>query len=129
MKFLGIDYGKKRVGIAVSNDDGTMAFPRVVLQNNTYLIGQILGLAKGVGSSEIVLGLSLDNKGAPNIIMKEIEKFKRALKHAGLAVHYEEEFYTSAEAARIQGKEAGNDASAAALILQSFLDRQKNKTG
>ena len=34
MKYLGIDYGEKRVGIAISDEEGKVAFPKIVLKNN-----------------------------------------------------------------------------------------------
>jgi RNase H-fold protein (predicted Holliday junction resolvase) len=42
MKYLGIDYGEKRVGIAVSDVEGKVAFPKVVLENNAQLLKTIL---------------------------------------------------------------------------------------
>ena len=38
MKILGIDYGTKRVGIALSDEGGNLAFPRIVLTNDTHLL-------------------------------------------------------------------------------------------
>ncbi|TSC67424.1 MAG: hypothetical protein CEO19_233 [Parcubacteria group bacterium Gr01-1014_73] len=56
--------------------------------------------------------------------MKNIREFKiRLEKETGLFVHFEPEFLTSAEAARLQGKNAKLDAAAAALILKSFLEK------
>ena len=136
MKYLGIDYGSKRVGIALSDEGGRMAFPKMVIKNEgaQALISEIQKycLAEKVG--EIVIGDSRDYKGKPNEIMKHIEPFSVALEEAsGLPVHFQLEFMTSLQASRPVGKPTkedqqlkGNkdmlDASAAAIILQTFLD-------
>lgn len=124
MKHLGIDYGGKRVGIAVSDDDGKMAFPHSVIANGTGLLEEVGKIIKEEKIEAIVMGESKDFQGKPNKIMGEIEKFKKNLEERfGLAVHLEPEFLTSAQAERIQGKTELHDASAAAIILQSFLDK------
>ena len=41
MRFMGIDYGTKRVGLALSDDKGMMAFPHVVLTNDASLLKEI----------------------------------------------------------------------------------------
>ena len=46
MKYMGIDYGTKRIGIAVSDDGGTIAFPRVVIQNTPKLFTELLDIIK-----------------------------------------------------------------------------------
>ena len=45
-KFMGIDYGTKRVGIALSDDGGSMAFPRTVLSNDKHLLSKVEALCK-----------------------------------------------------------------------------------
>ena len=59
--------------------------------------------------------------------MSESLNLKRDLEEKGFVVHMEPEFMTSAAAERFQGKNDMIDASAAALILQSFLDKQNSK--
>jgi len=127
MKFLGIDYGAKRVGIALGDSNGGMAFPRTVLPNNKKLISVIKELCDKEHIAEIILGESLDYKMKPNVIMEKITPFKKELEDAiGLPVHFEREFMTSAAAEHLQGRGGMIDASAAALILQSYLDKKRN---
>lgn len=126
MKYLGIDYGSKRVGIALSDEEGGMAFPREVIPNNKKLISGIADLCREYNVGAIVLGESLNYKMEQNVIMKEIVPFKKTLEEAtNLPVYFEQEFMTSAAAERLQGKGEKLDASAAALILQSYLDKKK----
>lgn len=124
MKYLGIDFGGKRVGIAVSDDTGNMAFPHSVMFNDKNLLDNVEKIVKEENIGSIVIGESKDFKGEPNKIMAEIEGFKKILaENLKLPVHLEPEFLTSAQAERIQGKTDLHDAAAAAIILQSFLDK------
>ena len=127
MRYLGIDYGAKRVGIAFSDIEGGMAFPHAVLPNDKKLISTIKELCDKEHIAEIVLGESLDYKMKPNVIMEKITPFKKELEEVTvLPVHFEREFMTSAAAGHLQGKGEMIDASAAALILQSYLDKKRN---
>lgn len=123
MKLLGIDYGLKNVGIALSDERFKFAFPLAVLQNSeilVYDIGRICKENKVVG---IVVGESKDFNQNENKIMKDIKPFADRLeRELQLPVYMHPEFMTSQEAERLQGKNNMHDASAAALILKSFLD-------
>ncbi len=125
MKYLGIDFGSKRVGIAMSDDDGKMAFPKTVLANDKNLIESIKKICIEEKIGAIVLGESKDFDMKDNMIMEEIRKFKTEIEsETFLEVIFEPEFLTSAEAERLQGKTKLLDASAAALILKSYLDKR-----
>jgi putative Holliday junction resolvase len=126
MRYLGIDFGSKRVGIAVSDEEGKMAFPHSVILNRDNLTEEVEKIIKEKKINKIVIGESKDFKSAPNKIMAKIEKFKKILEeNTNLEVLFEPEFMTSSQAEQIQGKNEMHDASAAAIILQSFLDKQK----
>ncbi len=126
MKYLGIDFGSKRVGIAVSDDGGKLAFPHSVTQNDGKLLEKIKEIIEKEKTEQIVIGESKDFKGEPNKIMAQIEEFKKILEEkTKLRISLEPEFLTSAEAEHIQGKTEMHDASAAAIILQSFLDKNR----
>ena len=127
MKYLGIDFGTKRVGISTSDDDGSMAFPFKVIANSRTLVTQISVICKDEKIGTIVVGESLNFKNQHNIIMQEIYKFVEELKeHTNLPVAYMNEVLSSREATHIQGDNTENDASAATIVLQSFLDRKKH---
>lgn len=125
-KYLGIDYGEKRVGIALSDDDAKFAMPRAVLPNDRTLFSEVKNMCDAHKVKAIVIGESKDYKGNENPIMKHIKFFKGELeRELHLPVHFEPEFMTSQEAARTQGPNSPLlDASAAAIILQSYLDRK-----
>ena len=124
MRLMGIDYGGKRVGVALSDETRRFAIPHSVFQNDKELLNHLLKLCSKERVGKIVIGKSLDYKMQPNKIMAEIETFKTELELASnLPVEYENEFMTTMEAERLQGKGDKTDASAAALILKSHIDR------
>lgn len=122
---MGIDYGAKRVGIALSDESSTLAFPETTLACGERLADAVDALARAKDVGTVVLGESLDFKNRPNKIMEAIEGFKRELEERGFSVVFEPEHLTSAAASRLQ--EGSVDAAAAAIILQSYLDKLKNK--
>jgi len=122
MRILGIDYGTKRVGVALSDEAGKFAIPLIVVKNSKSLVEDIFGLSKTNGVKEIVLGESRAYDMSENEIMPAIAAFKKELEKAGFIVHLQLEFMTSVQAERFQGKNEMSDASAAALILQAYLD-------
>jgi len=124
MKYLGIDFGSTRVGIAISDEEGKIAFPHSVLQNDKNLLEEVEKIIEKEKIDEVIIGESKNFKGEPNKIMVKIEKFKKILEEkTKLRVSLEPEFMTSAQAKQIQGKNKMHDASAAAIILQSYLDK------
>lgn len=130
-KFLGIDYGSKRVGVAISDDDGKLAFPRDIFTNDKKLLEKIVQLCDDESVSGVVVGESLDSAGKPNPIMKKVLIFKEKLENEiALPIHFEPEFMTSHHASIGESKgefrKGAVDASAAALILQRFLDKRNN---
>lgn len=135
MRYLGIDWGTKRIGLATSDEQGTIAFPHSVIAGGPKALDEIVALIAAEGVGEIVLGESKDFKNEPNVIMERVRSFKRELEErSGLLVRFEPEFMTSASAARQfapDGSRKQNpsqeklDASAAALILQSYLDKNR----
>ncbi len=123
MKYLGIDYGSKNVGIAISDERLKFVFPLVVLQNSGILTYDIARICKENNIVAIVVGESKNFSQVDNDIMKDIKPFVEKLKsELEIPVYMHPEFMTSQEAERIQGKNSMHDASAAALILKSYLD-------
>lgn len=150
MSFLGIDYGSKKIGLAVSDKDGQFAFPLAVLKNDAKIIVKIAKIIKEKNIKKIILGLPLrlddsptsDTKAAGNFKLKlekminpvrnsHIQPLSKLHSHKSggsrvsngvkIPVIFEKEFFTTKEAERIQGKHKKIDASAAALILKNYL--------
>lgn len=123
MRLLGIDYGAKRVGLALSDTEGRLAFPKEVLVNDATLVDTIATIVADEGVEGIVLGESRNFQQEENVIMKKVRAFGTDLSlRLGIPVFYEPEFLTTAEAKHFE-KPGLRDASAAAILLQSYLDK------
>ncbi len=131
MRYLGIDFGAKRVGISISDPQGSFAFPRETIPNDFSTIDRIAKLVKEEMIGTIVIGDSRASNGAENPITAETDAFIAALKtYMHIPIETSREAWSSVEAARFapKGKEH-DDAAAAAIILQRYLDRlQKEDT-
>ena len=127
-KIIGIDYGSKKVGIAISDEGGAMAFPKATLANDRALIPSVVALIREENVTAVIVGDSKNADGKDNAIMYDARAFTLELqKVSSVAVHFEPEFYSSQEARMLTGKTLV-DAEAAAIILNSYLDRKKNNT-
>lgn len=123
---MGIDFGSKKIGVALSDESGSMAFPHGVLPNDGNLFKTVVRLIKEKNVAEVVIGHSLDKEGNANKIHSAVEAFMLDLTlELGLPVHLEPEQYSTQQAIRIQGKTSKTDAAAAAIILDSFLTRSR----
>jgi putative Holliday junction resolvase len=134
MKYLGIDYGTKRVGLALSDETGTIARPFLVLKNTPNLISDIEKIIQSEKVEGIVVGGSGGNK-----IETDINEFIGQLSLVTLIpIEKITEAFTSYEAHDREGKESRNDrqtkkpekpdnldARAAAIILERFLNKKK----
>ncbi len=127
MKYLGIDYGSKRVGFAESDGEGLLAFPLLIASNDLDLVRDTLEIIKAMSIDSVVIGLSTNNKGEPNKIASEAEVFGKKLLDQGINVVYEKEYYTSFEAKKQPDHKNEVDDAAAALILQRYLDKVNPK--
>lgn len=141
MRFLGIDYGTKKIGIALSDKSGKFAFPHSVIYTTYDVVQKIKKICEENDVSKIILGRPGGYKGDEERILAKVEGFGSKLKkHTNLTVVYESEVLTTKQAERPlrgektrspvankrknKGESSKNlDASAAALILQSWLDR------
>jgi putative Holliday junction resolvase len=127
-KIMGIDFGSKRVGIALSDNSHKYAFPKSVLPNNSKLVDEICKICQSESVEKIVVGDSKAYDQTPNKIMESVKLFVEDLKlKTNIPIIMHNEMMTSLEASRIQGEHNLLDASAAALILKSYIDTNNNK--
>ncbi|HEY4476582.1 MAG TPA: Holliday junction resolvase RuvX [Candidatus Paceibacterota bacterium] len=125
MRFLGIDYGTKRIGLALSDEAGQFAYPHVVLKNMAKTIEQIATICRGEKVGEIVIGWSLDYRRRENSLMKRVHNFRMELmRTTGLVVALEDEVLTTREADQEIGPDDFTDARAAAIILRTYLEHR-----
>lgn len=127
MRYLGIDYGEKRVGLALSDERGDFSYPLSVLQNSDNLVSEIADICNDKNVDVIVIGESKNFEQKENPIMKQIHNLVEKLRNqTNLDVYLHPEFMTSMEAEQLQGHNEMHDASAAAIILKSYLETKQN---
>jgi putative holliday junction resolvase len=126
MKYLGIDFGIKRIGVAISDEAGEFAFPKKIVPTDTAE-AEIVSLCKEEGVGELVIGWSVATNEQENTIQQVTAAFAKKLSEStGLPIHFEREDFSSVEAHRFQILPGKRDDSAAAIILQRFLDKKKH---
>ncbi len=133
MRHLGIDYGSKKIGLALSDELGTMGFPHGIIASTPAALATVLALIEKEGVGAVVIGESLALSGEQNPIAREAHAFGDALaSRTNLPVYYESEVFTTEAARQAPGKMEKTrsparhepvDASAAALILTNYLSR------
>ena len=138
MRYLGIDYGSKRIGLALSDEAGTMGFPHSIILRTPRALDELAKLIARERVGAVVIGESKNYQGVENPVAREARALGDALHaRASVPVFYESETLTSAEArraqeaARIEKSRAPKqralvDDSAAALILTQYLSKSKN---
>ena len=144
MKYLGLDYGTKKIGIAISDDRASMAFPRDIIINDERHIEFVQHLCDQEEITHIVIGKSIDYEGKDNSVEKHIAKFIKILNpDKKYIIHRMDERMTtsliatevrhsfqkkqnsknfSKNAKSVRDNTRDDDAKVAALILQNFLD-------
>lgn len=122
MRKMGIDYGTRRVGIALTDESGQMAFPHSVIPNDTELTRTIATLITSEGVEQVVVGASKNKDGSDNPLQEAITEFITDLTlEVGVPIDTIDERYTTQHATREQGRNEMTDASAAALILDAYI--------
>lgn len=127
MKILGIDYGEKRIGLAISDESQTLARELTILSPKEFW-EQVNKLISDQQISLIVLGWPLNMSGGETKKTKEVESFKLKVESkTGLPVETIDERLTSQMAESISGQKTNLDSLAAQILLQNYLDKNKNK--
>lgn len=137
-RFLGIDYGERRIGLAISDPTATIAQPLPTLlrrRGKRPPLAAVLTLAAERGADGFVVGLPLTPLGDESDWTREARAFGERLgERSGLPVVFMDERFTTVSAQRAvrslglprreRERKDRVDAAAAVLILQSFLDRR-----
>ena len=135
-RVAAIDFGKARVGLAVSDELGALAHPRPALdgKNRRALLETLAELAREEGIERFVVGYPLSMSGETGIAAQRVARFCQQLaKATRVAVELVDERLTSVQAERElaasgtkkRDRRAKVDGVAAAIILQTWLDRQR----
>ena len=135
-RVLGIDYGERRLGLAVSDEEETLAFPlRVVhVRGERHAIAQVAEARREVNAGKIVVGLPLNMDGSRGPMADRVQGFVGKLsRHVGAPVDTWDERLSSASAERplreaaMSGRKRRKvrDKLAAQIILQAYLDSRR----
>jgi putative Holliday junction resolvase len=131
-RLLGLDHGKRRIGVAVADSETGMAFARTAIQrrNLDHDLALVRELCTSEGVEQVVVGLPLNMDGTEGSQAADARAFGARLSEAGHDVVFEDERLSSweaaqrlAEAGRRPERASGElDSAAARLILQQYLD-------
>lgn len=125
MKTLGIDFGTKRIGLALSDESGTLA-REFAIWSPTEFWQQIAGLIAAEQVARIVVGLPLNMSGEETPKTAEVRAFAAQLEQQlTLPVLFVDERLSSTMAEQIAGTSKQIDSLAAQIILQNFLNSTK----
>jgi putative Holliday junction resolvase len=147
MRILGIDYGRSRIGLALSDPTMVLASPLSVIQNRGLQnnVAAVADIVKQNAVGTVVIGVALHMDGAESELSRESRTFGDAIAATGIPVEYADERFTSAIAESairesFAGKTRGDrraqrnrvtnsvDKVAACVILQSYLDKNKRSS-
>ncbi|MGB9561380.1 MAG: Holliday junction resolvase RuvX [bacterium] len=138
-RFLGIDYGRRRVGLAISDSCGRIAMPLETIRISSIdeLVNVVAGIVRERGVGEIIIGNPLrTDTGEESEISGDVFVLKEKLEKAlSLKVHLLPEWLTSVEAEKILKRHKSRhlkrkgliDKLSAAIILQTFLEMRWQK--
>ena len=137
MKVIGIDFGLSKVGLAISDPSGIIALPLKVLRykNKEGLLSELQKISKEKDVNKFVIGYPISMNYKENEMTKIIDIFKQDMENMNFEVILEDERLSSEYAKKImieqdikvsRNKEMV-DLTAASIILQTYLDRNKNQ--
>jgi putative Holliday junction resolvase len=133
MRSLGLDIGDRRIGVALSDPHGILASPLTIINriDENRDIEAIIDIIKRQDVAQVIVGLPRSMDGSLGSQAEKVEAFTRKLaSRVRVHVEYRDERLTTVMAERLRRavkrkktkRKAGDDAQAAALILQNYLD-------
>ncbi len=135
MRILAVDYGRRRVGLAVSDEMGLAArgLPTVRAGSRSSAVDSVAQVASDVGAAALLVGMPLNMNGSRGPMAEAAEAFAAALNRTtGLPVRFWDERLTTVAArraireigARDRDKKGTVDRMAAVLLLNNYLQAQ-----
>ena len=121
MNYLGIDYGEKRIGLAKADSSLKIAIPFKTIVNGPGILNDLADIVSTQVIEKIIVGVPISFSGGKNKFAAKIMEFAEDLEaRTGTPVELMNEIFSSKMAFDHSRK---IDESAAAVILQSFLDK------
>ncbi|MEK7651665.1 MAG: Holliday junction resolvase RuvX [Patescibacteria group bacterium] len=125
-RILAIDYGEKRMGLALSDEEQKFAF-EFEIWSPEQIFEDLPNLLKEKDVSKIVLGNPLNMSGESTKKTEEVVEFKKKIETmCGLEVELVDERLSSKMAENISGHSKNIDSLAAQIFLQNYLNKQTN---
>lgn len=131
MRYMGIDYGSRRIGIAVSDSGGRIAFPKKVIfsRGNHETLERLKPFLEEEKISKIIVGLPVGLDGKETEQTRTVREFAEILrKEIMLPIEFENEMLTTHMVKQAGVEKEHTDEAAAAVILQSYLDKQDKRS-
>jgi putative transcription antitermination factor YqgF len=119
--FLGVDFGKAKIGLAVADSETRIAFGYGVLKNDKELMKKLAEIIEKEGIEKIIIGTT----------DTETKKFASLMDQLNVSIEYQNEMYSTREAQRNLIEKGAkrikrfDDQEAARIILQSWLDKKE----
>ena len=140
-RVLAIDYGTKRIGLAISDELHMLAHPRGTVSNGPAMVKEIVSLAQRENAGLVILGIPRTLANTESEMTAEVlrfyERLAAALRPLGIAIERRDERLTSLIAeTNIRSRELPKqkrelkylrDEEAARILLQEYLDQQSNR--
>lgn len=121
-KILALDYGKQRIGVAISDPGQSVAFPRETIRENH--LNRIGTLIEEEEIELLVVGIPLSLSGEETPQTTETREFIEKLRDFNIPIELMDERWTTIQA-NLSG---GDDSVAAQIILKTHLDKNGKKT-
>jgi putative Holliday junction resolvase len=139
MRYLCLDLGRRRIGVAKSDETRLIATPVGVIQvhNQEQVFREIVRLVEEYQAARLIIGLPIQLNGQEGIEANRARTFAADLEnYLSVPIDFMDERLTSVEADRLMleagfnpnKRRANIDATAAALILQAYLDTERNQS-
>lgn len=138
VKYLALDYGLKRTGVAATDPEGRMAFPRrtLIMRTREAFFAELMALIAGERPDALVVGFPVLLDGGESLTTRQVRNFTASLaRRVPLPIYWMQEVLSSHEAER-DLREAGRkgadlrdvvDQQAAVRILETFLNLAEDK--
>jgi len=132
MRYLGLDVGEKRIGVAVGDDETKLALELAAIEKENFF-DKFSALVEEEKPDKIIVGLPISLSGKEEQQARTIRDFARDLEKLNIPIEFQDERLSSVEAEKIL-RELGLqeaeikeriDAASAAVILQDYLDKSQ----
>lgn len=136
-RILGLDIGEKRIGVAISDPDGILATPLSIIDytDSIKAMEEIVGIVSKQGVGLVVVGLPRSLSGSLGVQAEKVQEFIDGLKsRLGVPIEVRDERFSTMLARRLlrgadrkakDRRKTRDDAAAAAVILQAYLDERR----